>query len=844
VGFWAFAEMMRSRLGLLEDDGHTQVSAKVQEGVRAVARDDAEADWLAPRLLELLGAGGTGRRFERPDLFSAWSTYLERLGSGEPVVLLFEDMQHADAGLLDFVDYLLESGVARLFIMVCARPELRERRPSLVAGSRSSVVVASRLDDVAMAELIDGLVADLPARARSAIVARSEGVPLYAVETVRSLIDRDAVVPRDGRYVFDDPDGSKVDLAQLSAPTSLQTLIAARLDALTATERRVVQDASVLGLAFRQAGVEKLCGLPPAEIDIAMLGLVRKGVIETQLDPRSPELGQYRFLQALVREVAYSTLARKDRKVRHLAAADHLASEGEAAETFSGVIAQHLLDALEASATTDPDRPTIAERARDLLVVAADRAESLGAPDEALHCSLAAMELEPDEAEMLPLRERAARVAVAAGEYLRGVDLATDAADAYRRSGDEVGAARSTMYLAWSLLNLGRNEEALVAIEPAFEKIRNHGDADETICDLAHALTVVLRAIRPPEAAYPVLMTQVRLAERLGDPARQVQALNGVAIHLALFGSVAGYLALLERAAEMAEEHHLPIALARSLSNLLSEIYRRDLPRAREVATDAMAASRRAGSVQYMENALVNASFTWWMAGEWDLLRDNAADWFATHVANPLSSLLIMPFTLACAERQVELPVIALTHSDFPAEQSFADVTLALRQEAAGDLDGAAKAASAALRRGFTDIDVLEDFEVLWTPTVELQLRAGHVEEAEALLTFGPAAESAIRCEVGAAMAPRLAGLVAIAKGEDPEQLLRAAELEFTAYGAPYYLARTRLELGRWLCDQGRAAEGMPLLDLARTGLVELGALRSLTELEAAASASGLAVSA
>ncbi|MBV9487574.1 MAG: AAA family ATPase, partial [Frankiaceae bacterium] len=447
VAFWAFAEMMRSRFGLLEDDEHAQVAAKVREGVATVAADRSEVEWLTPRLMALLGANEDRQSFQRSDLFAAWSTYLERWGGTTPIVLLFEDMQHADAGMLDFVDYLHENSNARLFLIVCGRPDLRARRGSIGSGNHRSLITLSPLDDLAMAELVDGLVADLPPRARTAIVTRSEGVPLYAVETVRSLIDQDAVIPRDGHYVFDDPDGSKVDLAQLAAPTSLHTLIAARLDALTPAERRVVQDASVLGMSFRQSGVEKLSDLPAADIDIAMLGLVRKGVLEAQLDPRSPELGQYRFLQALVREVAYSTLARKDRKSRHLATADHLASDGEATETFAGIIAQHLLDALEASGPTEPDRPEITGRARTLLIVSAERAEALGSSEEALRSTLAALSLEPMPPlrELAELHERGSRLAAKAGEYERAVTLGIEAAAGYASLGDEVARARATV---------------------------------------------------------------------------------------------------------------------------------------------------------------------------------------------------------------------------------------------------------------------------------------------------------------------------------------------------------------------------------------------------------------
>jgi len=296
------------------------------------------------------------------------------------VVLVFEDTQYADAGLLDLIEHVLETSRAKVFVLLLTRPELLERRPSLAERRRSAVVELAPLPQEAMRTLVDALVDDLPPRTAAALVARTDGVPLYAVETVRSLIDRDAVVPRGGRYVFVDHDHSRVDLAQLVAPTSLHKLIAARIDQLAPTERRTVQDASVLGLTFREEALTKLTGLPQATLDAALSSLVHKGVVETQTDPRSPDLGHYRFLQGLVREVAYSTLSRKDRRARHLAAVAHLESEGTD-EAVAGILAQHLSDALAASAADDPERPALTLRTRTHLMTAAARAARLGSPE-------------------------------------------------------------------------------------------------------------------------------------------------------------------------------------------------------------------------------------------------------------------------------------------------------------------------------------------------------------------------------------------------------------------------------------------------------------------------------
>ncbi len=78
------------------------------------------------------------------------------------------------------------------------------------------------------------------------------------------------------------------------------------------------------------------------------------------MDPRSPERGQYAFVQALIREVAYSTLALRDRRARHLAAARHFESLGD--DELAGALAAHYLAAYRAS-TEGPEAEALAGQA-------------------------------------------------------------------------------------------------------------------------------------------------------------------------------------------------------------------------------------------------------------------------------------------------------------------------------------------------------------------------------------------------------------------------------------------------------------------------------------------------
>ena len=140
-----------------------------------------------------------------------------------------------------------------------------------------------------MDALLHGLVPGLPEDVRAGIRDRADGIPLYAVETVRMLLDRGLLERHGEEYRPVGP------VEALDVPETLQALIAARLDGLDPEERRVLQDASVLGKTFAPRGVAALSGLSEEELQPLLASLVRKEVLVIESDPRSPERGQYGF---------------------------------------------------------------------------------------------------------------------------------------------------------------------------------------------------------------------------------------------------------------------------------------------------------------------------------------------------------------------------------------------------------------------------------------------------------------------------------------------------------------------------------------------------------------------
>ena len=338
ISYWALAEIVRGRAGIAESDDTDTARRQLGEMLEEMVPDAVERRWIEPRLTGLLGLDDLPVE-SREELFAAWRTFFERLADQSTTILIFWDLQWADQGLLDFIEHLLIwARSSPLFVLAEARPELIERRPGWGASVRNSATIhLEPLSSEDMRLLLGGLVSGLPEHAMRAIVERAEGVPLYAVETLRMLIDRGVLQPTE--------DGDRftlaVDLPELDVPATLQALIAARLDTLAAEDRALLMDASVLGLSFTVPSLRALTEMDDAAVAASLDRLVRHQLVALDVDPRSPERGQFRFVQGVVREVAYQALAKRDRRAKHVAAARHLESLGD--DELAGVLADHYL---------------------------------------------------------------------------------------------------------------------------------------------------------------------------------------------------------------------------------------------------------------------------------------------------------------------------------------------------------------------------------------------------------------------------------------------------------------------------------------------------------------------
>ena len=209
------------------------------------------------------------------------------------------------------------------------------------------------------------------------------------METVRALIDRDIVQPVEGVYRLTG------EVGELAVPDSLHALLAARLDALDPPLRRLVADAAVLGTTFPAEALVAVSGQDePCGAGRRWPDLVRREVLTVSADPLSPERGSFQFAQQMLRQVAYDTLSRRDRKGRHLTVAAHLrtAFPGDGEEVID-VIASHYLDALRRRIRRSRHRQRSEARPSAALIRAAERAERTGAPARAAPSYATAAEL-------------------------------------------------------------------------------------------------------------------------------------------------------------------------------------------------------------------------------------------------------------------------------------------------------------------------------------------------------------------------------------------------------------------------------------------------------------------
>ena len=284
-------------------------------------------------------------------------------------------------------------------------------------------------------------------------------------------------------------------------PETLTELVAARLDGLLPDDRALLLDAAVLGQSFTTAALAAVSGIDAAVVEPRLRQLVRRELLAVQGNPRSPERGQHAFVQALVREVAYTTLSRADRKRRHLAAARHFESLGS--DEVAGALAGHFLAAYR-NTPAGPEADALAAQARIALGASAERAAGLGSHAQAVAFLEQALSVTSHPAEEAFLLERAGLSASLTADHYAAERYLVRATEIQRSLDDRSAAARTIAELGAALIHGSRYDRALAILEPsAVEFADLAGDPGAVALDsqLARALFLGQRHQRAVEVA-------------------------------------------------------------------------------------------------------------------------------------------------------------------------------------------------------------------------------------------------------------------------------------------------------------------------------------------------------
>ena len=363
--------------------------------------------------------------------------------------MVFEDLQWADPGLLDFIDHLLEWSKAIRSHRDARATGAARRRPDWGAGRRNfGLALRSSRSPTRRCRAARGARPGAAGCTVEPIVERADGIPLYAVETVRMLVAEGRLVARTT------PTGRSATVATSTSPSRSRR--SSPLGSTPRPDRPVAGPGRARSLGHELHGRRRSPPSPArsrSTLEPRLRDLVRREFLELESDPRSPERGQYALRPgAHPRGRLRRPSRERDRRTRHLGRGAIL--RGLDDDELAGVLATHYLDAYRASPEGD-EGAAVATQARIALRAAADRAAALHSHDQALAFLDQALEVTPDAADRVELLDRAGIAAQAAGRYEASMAHLREALELARGVGDQAAAARSMARIGELLLRGG-----------------------------------------------------------------------------------------------------------------------------------------------------------------------------------------------------------------------------------------------------------------------------------------------------------------------------------------------------------------------------------------------------
>jgi class 3 adenylate cyclase/tetratricopeptide (TPR) repeat protein len=359
VELWPLAQMVHRQLGDDPEAPAADLEDRLREAVAGWVDAD-EVETAARRLGLAIGlrADGDGEetRYELAEVRQGVLTMLVGLARSSPVVLVFEDLHQADPLLLDLIEQLLkEARTVPLLVICVARWDFLETRPSWAGGLPDAVTLWVEELEPDHAARLAMEAGGLERGDAERVAAHAGGNPLFIIEITGMLAREEETVPPVGPAV-----------TGLVLPTTVQAVIAARIDQISPPARALVRRASVFPRGRFDTDELSLIADP-------VPGLLEEAEDDELLLPDEEHEGVWRFRSDVIRDVAYDSLAKRERRRLHLRVADKL-SEPDVVDRYPRTIAFHLEQAARASLDLDPNDRALTDRAVEALTRAGDAA--------------------------------------------------------------------------------------------------------------------------------------------------------------------------------------------------------------------------------------------------------------------------------------------------------------------------------------------------------------------------------------------------------------------------------------------------------------------------------------
>src|SRR5215218_803335 len=535
IVFWALGEVLRAECGIVESDSSEEAWQKLRLYVADLMGEpgkhsDREAA-LIGRLLgvevppELAPEDDDPERM-REAFLSALRCGIEAIATRKPFVIAFEDIHWADDGLLDAIEHLAQWVRAPLMLVCLARDELLDRRPSWGGGRRSATqLMLSPLSDDHSRALVRALLPE-GHEVVPAVAERSGGNPLFAEEMARRIAEE-----------------GTIEAAEL--PDTVQAVLAARLDSLEPFERRLVQQASVVGRTFPEGALAGLARTEGRDLDRALISLQEKDILARVME--GPLMGEREmaFKHVLIRDVAYGMLPKAVRSRKHFEVGAFLEERaGDRTDEVVPLLADHYGRAAalgrEGGLAKDELGP-IRERAVRFLEEAGDAAALLYSNRESASHYRHAREIgSEDPAMLVRIGEKLGDVSLRLGRVDEAIGVWQECLEYHRGQEDLERVADLHRKIGAGLSHKGERKAAIEHYQKGINLLKDGPPRLELVRLYEEAAWLYLHTGDNMLAIY-ASEKALRLAERLGET-RAASRAHGI------FGRVFGRTADTEKA--------------------------------------------------------------------------------------------------------------------------------------------------------------------------------------------------------------------------------------------------------------------------------------------------------